>query len=59
MNHQEVASAIQIALAFVLRVNEVSSTLVGTTSDKHLLELVEATELKIPDFLVEQIKALA
>ncbi len=59
LNHQEMASAIQLALAYVLKTQEICSTLVGTTSVAHLLELIEATEINLPDGLTEQIEALA
>jgi aryl-alcohol dehydrogenase-like predicted oxidoreductase len=56
LNNQNIGSAIQIALAFVLREPTIKSCLIGTTSIKHLDELVKATELELPAQLLKQIK---
>ncbi|TDR22529.1 aldo/keto reductase [Marinicella litoralis] len=59
LNQQQQASAIQIALAYVLQAKEISSTLVGTTSHLHLRELVQASDLTLSPKLIEKIQALA
>lgn len=56
LNNQNMGSAVQIALAFVLRESTIKSTLVGTTSSQHLKELLEATELELPAQLLHQIE---
>lgn len=55
LNDQELGTALQIALAFVLHEHAIASTLVGTTSVKHLKELVEATDMALPPQLLQKI----
>ncbi len=59
LNRQQVGSAVQIALAYALNIEQVSTTLIGTTSAEHLKELIQATELTLSDQLLEQINQVA
>lgn len=59
LNHQKTGSAVQMTLAYTLKVETISSTLVGTTSTHHLTELAQATDLTLSDRLLEQINKAA
>lgn len=57
LNSQDAATAIQLALAFVLQNQEFSSALVGTTSVAHLDELLDSTHIKISQHLMSKISS--
>ncbi len=55
LNEQESASAIQLALAYVLQNQQFASALVGTTSVEHLDELLNTTHIDISPQLMSKI----
>ncbi len=55
LNQQETGTAVQLALAFVLRNVDITSALVGTTSVKHLEELIAAVDIQLNDQLMDLI----
>ena len=46
----------QIAIAYVLKNQKISSAIFGTTSEDHLLENLKGMEITLPEELVQRIK---
>ncbi len=59
LNQQANATAIQLALAFVLQQPQLCSALVGTTSVRHLDELLDTDAGMLSAAMAQQIKSLA
>jgi aryl-alcohol dehydrogenase-like predicted oxidoreductase len=55
VNYYENFSGAQIALAYVLRNKNIASALFGTTSRKHLLENIAASDMRLPEDIVSRI----
>jgi aryl-alcohol dehydrogenase-like predicted oxidoreductase len=54
LNNQQIGSALQIALAFVIKEKVIASTLIGTTSCEHLRELIAAVDIELPESLLNK-----
>ena len=58
LNHQPSATAVQLALAYVLKNQLFSSALIGTTSVKHLAELLQTDVNQLSADLMSQIESV-
>lgn len=56
LNHQDSATAIQLALAYVLKKQQFCSALVGTTSVSHLDEILQTDVNRLTARLIKQIE---
>jgi 1-deoxyxylulose-5-phosphate synthase len=57
MNGYEEITGPQIALAYILRNEKISSAVFGTTSEKHLLENIEASNMILAEEIAEKIRS--